>query len=485
MNIFEMLKRSKKAEQHQQDSTTTITENKKITISEGVTFEGSVISRDGKDLPHGYGIMKFEDHDVQGLFSNGDIDGIAYINYHEWMCVGRVCDGKLNGWGIRARRGEVEFGVFEDGELKVDVTPLVEIYWDEILHKLGETNFKMVNARPDNKEIFIGIPQLTCDIDGDVGFHFLESGDVYLGVSDIFDADSKRAITGRFLHFDTKFNITCGKYENSILVEKSDKNELATKCHTWVNHAYLDFDIEMNYAPSSFLFDKKQLYSIIELGQTNENLIALANPCRISEDGHSCDWDNSRNEDTVWFIFPIDNENIREELEQIYSDSEHPWIPDFEEYKVVFLSDLSEDNETLMNGEHFAAYKHASCWEDDGLYFLDKWDDVDLGEYGLSEQCEEEDLEDDSYLMNSLIPNAYGKKWQLESQWRDNGWYYTYPSVRDYVQSLAMDDGVVPSFFEWLFDDYKMRHSAYWSLTMEQRYAYEQFLKMFADPDDL
>ena len=455
---------------------------KNVTIAEGVTYNGNLKIENGKEVPHGYGAMKCHDHNEIGLFNNGVIDGIAYLNYHEWMCVGRVSDGKLNGWGVRARRGEVEFGVFENGELKVDITPLVEIYWDEILHKLGQTNFKMVSLRHRRKEIFIGVPQLTCGVDGDMGFHFLESGDVYLGISDIEDdPKSNSSLNGYFLHFDTEFNITCGKYDSSKLIARFEKNELAPKCHVFVDHRYLDFDINMNYAPSSFLFDKKKLYSIVELGQTNENLVALANPCVISDDGEQVRWDNKRNKETVWFVFPSDNDNIREQLEWISNDSEHPWIPDFDEYKVVFLNNLSEDNETLLNGNHLVMYKHKSCWEQDYDYALDNWDFADLEEYGLIETNNHNDEDDDDIrTMLSWIPNAFDKKYALENEWRNKGWYFTYSSVRDYVESLA-STAEENDFYGWLFDDYRMRNCPYWSLTMEQKWAYNQFLELFPD----
>ena len=447
---------------------------KNVLLSDGVTYNGHLKVQDGKEIPHGYGGMKCQDHNEHGIFRNGVINGLGYLNYHEWMCVGYITDGELNGWGIRAKRGAVEFGVFKNNILKVDLTQLVEIYWDEILHKVNQANFKMVSLRHKRKEIFIGVPQFTCGFDGDIGFHFLENGEVFLGVSDI-DTESKGKLTGYYMRFDTKFNITCGKYEDSKFIEAFDKNKLAGECHAWVEPRYLDFNIDMNYSPTSFLFNDKRVYRIIEVGQTPENIMVLANPCSITNNGCGCEWNNVRCRDTVWFVFPRENEYILEQIEY-NQEAEHPWIPDFKDYKVVFLNDLSEDNETLMNGNHLVLYKHVSCWEPDTIYCFDLWNIVDLEEYGF---INNDTLKD----MLSWIPNAFEKKDALENEWRNKGWRYTYPTVRDYVESLASmaEDN---DFYGWLFDDVRMHNAPDWTLSVEQRWAYEQFLEFFPSPHD-
>ncbi len=58
-------------------------EVKNMQISEGITYSG-VTETDGyMDVPHGMGIMKYQDHNESGMFQDGELNGIAYLNYHE------------------------------------------------------------------------------------------------------------------------------------------------------------------------------------------------------------------------------------------------------------------------------------------------------------------------------------------------------------------------------------------------------------------
>ena len=77
-----------------------------------------------------------------------------------------------------------------------------------------------------------------------------------------------------------------------------------------------------------------------------------------------------------------------------------------------------------------------------------------------------------------LIPNFAYKQSQLVEQWRNNNWYYTYPSVRDYVESLAEGDDV-QNFFGWLFDDDRFNYTTVWTLPGNYEDAYQQFLNLF------
>ena len=77
-----------------------------------------------------------------------------------------------------------------------------------------------------------------------------------------------------------------------------------------------------------------------------------------------------------------------------------------------------------------------------------------------------------------LIPNFAYKQSQLVEQWRNNNWYYTYPSVRDYVESLAEGDDV-QNFFGWLFDDARFNYTTVWTLPGNYEDAYQQFLNLF------
>ena len=71
---------------------------------------------------------------------------------------------------------------------------------------------------------------------------------------------------------------------------------------------------------------------------------------------------------------------------------------------------------------------------------------------------------------------------KMEDQWRSNGWYYTYPSLRDYVESLAEGDDV-ENFFGWLFDNPKFNGIEAWNLPHNYQEAYFQFLNLFPSID--
>ena len=62
-------------------------EVKGMMISEGVTYTGEVMSDGYQDVPHGMGMMKYTDHNELGRFQDGELNGVAYLNYHEYMYV--------------------------------------------------------------------------------------------------------------------------------------------------------------------------------------------------------------------------------------------------------------------------------------------------------------------------------------------------------------------------------------------------------------
>ena len=71
----------------------------------------------------------------------------------------------------------------------------------------------------------------------------------------------------------------------------------------------------------------------------------------------------------------------------------------------------------------------------------------------------------------------------MENQWRSNGWYYTYPSVRNYVKSLAYGTDV-QNFFGWLFNDHRFDNATVWTLPHNYKIALTQFFNLFYNLDD-
>lgn len=445
-------------------------EVKNMQISEGITYSG-VTETDGyMDVPHGMGIMKYQDHNESGMFQDGELNGIAYLNYHDYMYVGLASEGTISGWGMKVDKGKIQFGVFENNELKVNLTPLIEIFWQEILSKTSSLSVSAISVKK-NGEIFVGAPQHF--LKGKFGFHFLNNGEVFLEACE-YDASDR---TGKFLHFDTDFNIIKGEYKSGELVREIDDDEFVEACEVFINHAYMDFDIDMNYNPNSFYFGEKKMMHIFDMGKTPENIIAKANICKIVN-GNSLECPTRECETTTWFAFPLDDD-IEEELMDIMNNEEHPWVPNFDDYCVDFVNNLSNSG-----SDHLVVYRHKSCWDKDEYYDLDDWYSTDPEELGIESNDDyfNGTMEDGIHGMLRFIPDAFEKKSILENQWRSGGWYYTYPSVRDYVYSLASEDDV-ENFFGWLFNNYQFNGCSIWSLPYPQRNAFEQFLKLFATLD--
>ena len=97
-------------------------EVKNMQISEGITYSGATETDGYMDVPHGMGIMKYQDHNESGMFQDGELNGIANLNYHDYMYVGLASEGTISGWGMKVDKGKIQFGVFENNELKVNLT---------------------------------------------------------------------------------------------------------------------------------------------------------------------------------------------------------------------------------------------------------------------------------------------------------------------------------------------------------------------------
>ena len=445
-------------------------EVKGLIISDGVTYSGATETNDYSDVPHGMGSMKYADHNETGMFQNGELKGIAYLNYHDWMYVGLASDGTISGWGLKVDRGNISFGVFEDNILKINLTPLVEVFWEKILSDANSMNTNAIRVLKTG-EIFVGVPQHF--LSGKFGFHFLDNGEVFLGTCE-YDQSGR---TGKFLHFDTDFNITKGEYLNGKLIKEISDDEYIEACNVFINHAYLDFDIKMNYAPESFLLGKTKMMHIFEMGKTPDNLLVKANICTVRGNNIQCPSGDCNQ--TTLFSFPLDDE-IEEELQDVMNNEEHPWVPDFNDYRVDFVNNLSGSG-----SDHLIVYRHVSCWDKDAYYDIDNWYSVDMEELGIKnngDYFDDNEPQDDFHSMLSLIPDAFEKKSIMENQWIFGGWHYTYPSVRDYVRSLGTDDDV-ENFFSWLFNNSGLNNCYLWTLPYNYRNAFEQFLKLFPTID--
>lgn len=432
-------------------------------LSKGVTYSGAVKTDRGKIIPNGIGSCKYSDHNEHGVFVDGELNGVAYLNYHKWMMIGMCSKGRINGWGMQVKDREFSFGVFLDNELKVDLTPLVSIFWYKIMDTDIRLHIDAVNVL-NKSEIFVGIPQLM--LEGKFGFHFLNNGEVYLGQSDY----NQNGRTGKYLHFGIGYNINRGEYKDDILVRQISNTEFIDSCPVYVTHAYLDFDIGMNYSPKSFLLNKKKLLLINEIGKTLTKLIVKANICKVVHDRIECI--RGKNETSTWFMFPLDRRDVCDELIGLCYNEE-PWLPDFNDYRVEFHDDFRE-----AENYHQTIYKHVSCWDKNASFELDLYSLTDPREYG-AEFNSNADISTAGNIFN-LIPDFLTKKAQLINQWKNDRWYLTYPNVKEYIKSLAYGNDV-NDFFIWLFNDQHLKSRDAWSLPPSYNNAFNQFLELFYD----
>lgn len=343
------------------------TEVKNVVISGGATYTGKAISDGDKDIPHGVGICKYADHNESGIFNEGALSGLAYMNYHNYMYIG-MCNSqkKINGWGIKASKGGFQFGVFENNELKINLTPLVKIFWSRIMLLAESLKVNPVSVLKSG-DIFVGVTQPSTE--GKLGFHFKQNGEVYLGLSD----NVQMSGSGIFLHFDSDYNIKRGIFNDGVLSQEIGALDLIQACDVDSSLEYKDFDINMNYSMKSFLFNKKKLMHIVQMGKTPYNIIVKANICELYGDTIKCD--GRENENTVWFMFPNNNQDIEDEVIAICR-REDPWSPIFSDYRVEFVNNI-----TGVSSFHQLVYKHKSSWTPGSHFELDDYYDTDLAEY--------------------------------------------------------------------------------------------------------
>ncbi len=445
-------------------------EVRNITLKNGETYSGYVEYRGTEAIPNGVGICKYNDHKEYGVFRHGSLDGIAYLNYYDWMMIGMCRDNRISGWGMKVD-GDPLFGVFENNELKVDVTRLVRAFLSKVNEISGRLNKNLVQLLK-TETIFLGVP--ASSLGKRCGFFFMGNGEVFLGACD----DGCLDITGCFLHFDLDYNIRRGRFVKGKLLTQIDDDVYLRECSLSVGLEYYGFDVSMNYSPASFLLDKKKLMHIFEVGKTNTNLIVKASICHIR--GAEVSFKASNPKDTTWFFFPLDN-RIEAQVRLITENREGLWAPDFSDYRVEFVNNIRNSG-----SKHLVVYKHVSCWDKNADYNLDIYDEINI--FDINPDSADNLIMDKGdnpspYLeMEVLIPNYQDKREQLVDQWKSKGWYIFYPSIREYVSSLGEDDDV-ENFFGWLFDDASFNGCRVWHLPLDHKKAFALFLQLFPTDD--
>ena len=374
------------------------TQVKSHILRDGSKFTGHVLRYGDNVVPEGMGIRMFSDHNESGHFHSFVLDGVSYLNYHEYMYAGMSKNGSLKGWAMQIKNGEFLFGQYKDDRLVVNVTPLVRPFMSRVNELMRNMNARMVTVQGQPDSVFVGCPQLTWN--GRFGITFRPQGDVFIGQS---EPGTGRELTGYYLHLDVDGAITKGYFKNGCMQRAMDdlgpdpENSFVSAVRIWTTHEYNDFDLDMYYEPSEFDISKNYLYGIVEIGNTDTDIIVKANPYRKT--AYGIEIEDYEDETTRWFAFAR-KDSILRTLQELYS-RDIAWAPLMSDYRVDFVNNIRESGT-----DHLVVYRHRSCWENSSRYFLHR-ENVDRN--AMDYYADPEDEEDvDVSEFESLCEQIFG-----------------------------------------------------------------------------
>ena len=132
-------------------------------------------------------------------------------------------ENRGNGWGLCINGGYlVEFGYYENSQLKTDLTDFVQWYYEGKLRKSDRTGESMLSmyTSKETKEVtnlLIGYAPkkisdnltLSC-----MGFRFKADGSVWVGTGNLNE------MTGNYIHFRSDGYIDVGRFDHGNLVDR-------------------------------------------------------------------------------------------------------------------------------------------------------------------------------------------------------------------------------------------------------------------------
>ena len=198
-------------------------------LADGKKYSGWGYFLHGQFVPHGCGKIYYPDFSVYGNFKEGELNGPAINSHNHYMYTMFFKGNRGNGWGLCINGGYlVEFGYYENSLLKTDLTDVVRWYYEGKLEKserIGENMMSMYTSKVTNEvtNLLIGYaPQrvsenvtLSC-----MGFRFKADGSVWMGTGNL------NVMTGNYIHFRPDGHIDIGRFEDSILTERTSLQEL-------------------------------------------------------------------------------------------------------------------------------------------------------------------------------------------------------------------------------------------------------------------
>lgn len=204
---------------------------KECILADGKKYNGWGFYSNGQFIPHGCGKKFFTGFYIYGNFKKGVLNGPAIKSHDYFMYTMFFKENRGNGWGLHINRGDlVEFGYYENGELKNNLADYVQWYYEEKLGKSGrlEENMMTMYSSKETKEVttlLIGFAPkkifdtltLPC-----MGFRFKADESVWVGTGNINEI-------GYFIHFKPNGCIDIGRFDNGSLVERISLQNLIDK----------------------------------------------------------------------------------------------------------------------------------------------------------------------------------------------------------------------------------------------------------------
>lgn len=198
-------------------------------LTDGKKYNGWGYYQNGNFIPHGCGKKFYSDFYVYGNFNKGVLNGPAINSHDHYMYTMFFNNNRGNGWGLCLNSGFlIEFGYYQDSELKTDLTEYVQWYYEGKLVKADRSDENMLGmyTSKETKEVtnlLIGYApkkisetmSLAC-----MGFRFKADGSVWVGTGNLHN------MTGDYIHFGADGCIDIGKFEDGILRERMSLQKL-------------------------------------------------------------------------------------------------------------------------------------------------------------------------------------------------------------------------------------------------------------------
>lgn len=206
---------------------------KDVILVDGLRYTGWGYWNNRAFVPHGCGKKFYSDSYVYGNFKQGVLSGPAINSHNTYMYTGFFTNNRGNGWGLCINCGElVEFGYYQDSQLKVNLTDFVQWYYDGILKKSDRSDENMLSMYTSKEThevttLLIGYPPkavsdqlaLAC-----MGFRFKADGSVFVGTGDL------SAKNGHYISFYNDGIVYVIQVENAKITSYTKLQDMIDHC---------------------------------------------------------------------------------------------------------------------------------------------------------------------------------------------------------------------------------------------------------------